>query len=82
MTLKPQKSSFFSGPATKALPPSSLVATFFGGFFFELQKSSFSLVVCPLRIRNYDFGKKLKHLNPNHIRVKYSLVILKGGGSS
>ena len=31
--LLPQKTFFFSGPATKAPPPSSLVATFFGGFF-------------------------------------------------
>ena len=35
---------FFSGQATNALsPPSSLVATFFLGFFFELQKKIFFL---------------------------------------
>ena len=31
---KPQK-SFFSGPATKGLPPSSLVATFFHWIFLS-----------------------------------------------
>ena len=40
---KPQKSSIFSRPATKALPPTlELSGQIFGGDFFELQKSSFS----------------------------------------
>ena len=42
---KKNKSNNFSGTATKALtsppPPSSLVATFFEGFFLELQKKLF-----------------------------------------
>ena len=38
------KSHFFSGPSTKALPTSSLVATFFSSF----KKSYFFLVARPL----------------------------------
>ena len=46
-----KKRYFFSGPATKALPPpSSLVATeFFQNFFLELKKRSFFLVTGPLK---------------------------------
>ena len=35
---KPQKKYFFTGSATKALHPSSLVATFFAKSFLELQQ--------------------------------------------
>ena len=47
---KPQKSSFFNGPTTKALspPPLSLVATLFWGIFLGLQKKLFFLVARPL----------------------------------
>ena len=42
---KPQKSSFFSGPANKAFPPSSsLVATFFVVIFSRATKKFFFLV--------------------------------------
>ena len=35
---KPKKVAFISGPATKTLSPSNLVATFFGGTFFRAAK--------------------------------------------
>ena len=43
--LEATKKIFFSGLASNALPPppSSLVATFFGGIFLELQKKYFFL---------------------------------------
>ena len=43
-----KKKHFFSGPATKALPPWNKKNTFFGEIFLERQKKLFLLVARPL----------------------------------
>ena len=68
---KLQKINFFSGPATKALPPhpSSLVATFLREFFFELTKKFFFLsckaiklfLRLPLRILKMTLSPVINH---------------------
>ena len=71
-------------------PPSSLVATFYGGYFLELQKSSFFLVARPLpipppspllvtgRLKKTFFAASLKFLFfwTIYIKVTHSLNIL------